>query len=255
MRLFLNLLSAIAVAALVPLDLVNRDLRTQTTIPSQLSTSNTIANFISSKYGFDGPQLSVVNNLSFEWWYFDAVSQNAQIAISVIFFTSVDSGFPLLSDSSDATSVLISYRLANGTVGFIPLFASEATIKTEGQGSSGEFVGTGVTWKGSSDLSSYRIEFDSPAIKGSFKLNSNVPAQFPCSPVLPGQSLLVAPNIGWNNAIPDADAYVDLTILGSKLKFDGSAYHDKVSNHPSIISSERIVQIFMILTEADLELG
>jgi hypothetical protein len=230
MKLFLNIISAIGITALAPLGLLNRDFGTQI-IPSQLSTGNTVANFLSTKYGLDGPQLSAVNSSSFDWWYFDAVSSDAQVAISVIFFTSVNTGFPLLTSSSNATSIVISYRFANGTLGFIPLFASDAVIKTTGQGSSGVFTGTGVSWKGTSDLSDYCVELDSPAIKGIFNLISRAPAHYPCSPVKTGQSLLVAPHIGWSNAIPDADAEVDLTVLGSKLKFKGSAYHDKVSPH------------------------
>jgi hypothetical protein len=38
----------------------------------------------------------------------------------------------------------------------------------------------------------------------------------------------VAPNVGWANAIPDANSWVNLEIFGSKLKFEGYGYHDKV---------------------------
>jgi hypothetical protein len=37
------------------------------------------------------------------------------------------------------------------------------------------------------------------------------------------------PNVGWANAIPDAQGTVDLEIGGSKLDFTGPAYHDQVS--------------------------
>lgn len=47
-----------------------------------------------------------------------------------------------------------------------------------------------------------------------------------------GQTLEVAPYIGWVNAVPDAMASVDLVIGGSKLSFTGVGYHDKVSMLP-----------------------
>jgi len=44
-----------------------------------------------------------------------------------------------------------------------------------------------------------------------------------------GVNLEVSPEIGWANAMPDADAIADFTILGEKLQFTGAGYHDKVN--------------------------
>jgi hypothetical protein len=41
--------------------------------------------------------------------------------------------------------------------------------------------------------------------------------------------MMVAPNIGWSNAIPDSAGDVDLSVNGEKFNFQGSAYHDHVS--------------------------
>ena len=40
--------------------------------------------------------------------------------------------------------------------------------------------------------------------------------------------MMVAPNIGWSNAIPDAVGDVDFHVNGEKYSFQGSAYHDHV---------------------------
>jgi hypothetical protein len=41
--------------------------------------------------------------------------------------------------------------------------------------------------------------------------------------------MMVAPNVGWSNAIPDAAGEVDFEVNGEKFQFNGSAYHDHVS--------------------------
>ena len=44
-----------------------------------------------------------------------------------------------------------------------------------------------------------------------------------------GETMEIMPNIGWANAVPDADSKVDFTIQGGRLAFTGPGYHDKVS--------------------------
>lgn len=46
----------------------------------------------------------------------------------------------------------------------------------------------------------------------------------------PGQRLNLGPTeiFGWLNALPDADAVVDLNVNGTKVQFSGLGYHDKV---------------------------
>lgn len=40
--------------------------------------------------------------------------------------------------------------------------------------------------------------------------------------------MMVAPNIGWSNAIPDAVGNVEFQVNGDKLCFQGVGYHDHV---------------------------
>jgi hypothetical protein len=40
--------------------------------------------------------------------------------------------------------------------------------------------------------------------------------------------MMVAPEIGWANAVPDGIADVDFTLSGTKVAWKGVGYHDKV---------------------------
>jgi hypothetical protein len=54
------------------------------------------------------------------------------------------------------------------------------------------------------------------------------PVHYPCGPAVAGQNMNLGAGIGWANAVPDAQAVVNLKINGSSLAFDGGGYHDKV---------------------------
>ena len=73
------------------------------------------------------------------------------------------------------------------------------------------------------------------------KMFQITPSHLPCSVLDSGSQpkrrreeqsqlrpLEVALDLGWSNPIPDALGTVDFTIDGSRLKFQGTAYHDKV---------------------------
>ncbi|KAG9233752.1 hypothetical protein BJ875DRAFT_377977 [Amylocarpus encephaloides] len=229
MKLFSPLVSALTVSAHVPPNLSRRDPPTTTkTIPVQLATGNIIAEFISSAHGLEAPKLSAANSTSYDWWYFHAASPDFQSAVAIVFFTAVNTAFPLLSSSIDVTSSAISYRFPNGTNNIIGGPANIAVVKTKGQGGSGDWNGTGMSWTGKPDLSAFTVEIDNDAfgVKGKLKMESTAPAHYPCGPVRPGQNMQLAPRIGWANAVPDGDGEIYFNIRGSRLRFKGSAYHD-----------------------------
>lgn len=118
----------------------------------------------------------------------------------------------------------------NGTRSAIYLDAKEAVVSTAEDGSSGTFKGTGAEWCGEPDMSFYRVTINAPAsgVVGTFDLKSVAPAHYPCGPAGSGVNMLVGPNTGWSNAVPDAIGDVDFNIAGSSLAFTGVAYHDKV---------------------------
>lgn len=71
------------------------------------------------------------------------------------------------------------------------------------------------------------------------------PAHYPCGLDGPGQTEQVLPNIGWANAVPDAQATASLTFFTddetaepTTLEFsDGAGYHDKNWGAQSFVSS------------------
>ncbi len=201
-------------------------------ISSQAAIGDIQASFTSATH-LDAPQLSGVNATSFEWWYFDVVSTDLTRSLVIVFYTALPSAFPFLPTSSTVTTVGIYATYPNGTVTGSYLDATEAVITTEGQGASGDFVGSGAKFQGTPNLSSYSISINaaSRGIVGTFNLKSRAPAHYPCGG-LPSSGLLqtseIGPHIGWSNAIPDATGAADITIFGSRLQFSGVAYHDKV---------------------------
>ncbi|KAH8775088.1 hypothetical protein BGZ57DRAFT_762719 [Hyaloscypha finlandica] len=198
------------------------------TVPSKPFPGNVNANTISKHDNLDGPQLSAVNESSYEWWYFDAVSTDRLSSLTIVFFTALASGFAFVDLTPDVTVVGIDFLFPNGTTNSIMLKADEAIITTVGQGASAVFENSGAKWTGTFDLSSYAVEINAPesGIVGTFDLKSLAPAHYACGKAHAGQRMMVAPNIGWSNAIPDAAGEVDFEVNGEKFQFNGSAYHD-----------------------------
>jgi hypothetical protein len=198
-------------------------------IPSTATAGPSTARFVSGTE-FDGPQVSPINSTSWDWWYFDAVSPDLKTALSIVFYNALPSGFPFLAPSDTVTIATLDCIFENGTQFYAVLEASEAIITTVGDGSSGCFEGTGASWIGAPDMTTYRVEINSPknGIVGTFELRSLAPAHYPCGTAEAGQSMMVGPNIGWSNAVPDAVGTVDFKIAGSDFAWTGVGYHDKV---------------------------
>jgi hypothetical protein len=155
------------------------NLRSRKVIPSAVFSGNVVANTISTNVNLDGPQLSAVNSSSYEWWYFDAVSQDLKSAITIVFYTALASGFGLIPPISNVTVVGVDFLFPNGTTGSIELTATEAVITTIYQGSSAVYKDTGAGWQGAPDLSYYEVKINSPenGVVGTFELKSIAPAQ------------------------------------------------------------------------------
>ncbi len=128
------LLQALSISALRTT--VRDDSKRTKIVPCTVFWGIVIANTV-SKYGYlDGPQLSVVNSSSYEWWYFDAVSTDHLSSITIVFYTALASGFGFITPTTDVTVVGLDFLFPNGTTSSIMLSASEAAITTKGQGSS-----------------------------------------------------------------------------------------------------------------------
>lgn len=78
-------------------------------------------------------------------------------------------------------------------------------------------------------MESYTITINSTYVSGTLSFESKAPAYYPCGPVEPGSDLVVAPSVGWANALADADALVSLFVGGTAIDWSDIGYHDKVS--------------------------
>ena len=71
------------------------------------------------------------------------------------------------------------------------------------------------------------------------RIIQRAPAHYPCDPNVPGVNQLHLPRFFWTNAIPDADAAVNLDINGTRVAFGGIGYHDKNWGDRSILQSPK----------------
>ncbi|KAK7222932.1 hypothetical protein V2G26_010935 [Clonostachys chloroleuca] len=78
-------------------------------------------------------------------------------------------------------------------------------------------------------MESYTITINSTYVSGTLSFESKAPAYYPCGPVEPGSDLVVAPSVGWANALADADAdaLVSLFVGGTAIDWSDIGYHDK----------------------------
>lgn len=144
-------------------------------VPPTFSLRPSVTQFEACAVGHDGPKVSPINGTTYDWWYFDAVSDDATQSLVVIFFTSSAAGFPFeFTSAVDATTVAVFATFADGTSSLTPLLATGATITAEGDEVSGTWHGAGASFTGSPDLSTYSVSVDSllGSVSGSFELES-----------------------------------------------------------------------------------
>lgn len=173
---------------------------------------------------FDGPMVGGINATSFEWWYFDAVSQNGEQEITVVFYRS-----QLFRALPEINYVEVAIVWPNGTTSLYEFGADSSSVTTAGYGASGVWNGTGLSFTGTSTLSEYTITFDSDIFKGSLAISSTAPAHYAdgLPPGNPKASPFAFPSIYWTNAIPAGAANCKLTVLGEAFTFqNGVGYHD-----------------------------
>jgi hypothetical protein len=141
-------------------------------IPADYSTDVLYESF--QGIALDSPKLDILNSSTWDWWYFDVVSYSLDQTISVVFTISDPVNFAAQDLFNETTFVQIHARFLNETR-YLNLFPAKlATIKTEGEGSWGQFVGSGMSWDGTADLSKYVLTFDDNelGINGSITLDS-----------------------------------------------------------------------------------
>lgn len=131
--------------------------------------------FTSGPSAADGPRVFPINATTFDWWYFDAVSDDGTQAVTVIFFTSSYIGFSFDPTSLiDPLNIYIFANFPNGTSTSFPVPAISVTVTTDDNGATGEWTGSGIGFQGASDLSTYNVTFDNAllGLTGSISLAS-----------------------------------------------------------------------------------
>lgn len=221
-----------------------------------------------SRLTLDAPQLNTINASVYDWWYFDAVAEdNPHESLVVAFFTSSVAAFPFLDPKEESVlNVFVWASFANGSSWAVSTPATLATVSIGGEfnasSSSGfgrKLASGGMLWKriyrfmrfpsmprSSQSRASWVwlrcVLHPSPSLSpGLFfvlTFSQRAPPHLPCGINSDTTSLQVAPNIGWVNLVPDAVGSVDVTIRGTRLKFQGAAYHDKVRGDSSLSSED-----------------
>ncbi|KAF7549495.1 hypothetical protein G7046_g8328 [Stylonectria norvegica] len=223
-------LGASAVADIVPSGPVVK------TVDNTIATGPSIAQWESLAAGFDGSHVSPINASSYEWWYFDVVSDDGLTSVVLTFYTAPTSGFLGGGPSNNILPVTITVGTpGNEYRGFYERsYATQAVIESYGNGASGQWLGTGYEFCGASDLSNYKVKVASASqlVSGTVNFKAIAPAHYNCGPVGAGQEMFAFPGLGNMIGISDAVAHVDLVVNGTVVKFTGLGYHDK--NHGNI---------------------
>ncbi|KAJ3542311.1 hypothetical protein NM208_g176 [Fusarium decemcellulare] len=193
--------------------------------PAAIAEGDVEVEFISTESPLDAPKITAVNDTTFDWWYFDALSANNQ---GLFLLFNLGGPNALLGGNNDAAAFASIHGIfENGTAWHETGTASTATVITSAEGSSsGIWEGTGASWTSTSD-SKYIVTLNGRIVKGVITLDSIASPHYPCGPVETGSDLVIAPGVGWSNPVPDADVYVDLQVNGQAFNFRGTGYHDK----------------------------
>lgn len=148
----------------------------QETIPPAVVNGSSHSTLTSGAYGFDGPKITPVNSTSWDWWYFDVVSEDAQSSAVVVFYTAPETGFVFAAaPTQNILEASLSLKLpGNEDLIYITNFAEKANVVTVKNGASGEWTGTGFSFEGSPDMREYTINIDDKTngVKGTVAFHS-----------------------------------------------------------------------------------
>ena len=128
-------------------------------IPITPASSASTGQFTWTGAGFDAPKVKSINSTAFDWWYFDAVSPNADYSLVLVFFAATSGGlWPGAPGPSEyVTWADLSITLPDGSVHSNAVVGEEYAVVTVNDGSSGVLGTSGWAWTGSPDMSKYLI--------------------------------------------------------------------------------------------------
>jgi hypothetical protein len=146
------------------------------TIPSTVQSGASSMQTRSNQGPFDRPKLDFINATSFDWWYFDVAGYDRRASIVFAFYTAslyslgASPTPPTPTEGINFVSVYGSFP--NGTLFSTQVNAGDVIVTTVGEGSSGNWTGSGVGWVGTPDLSSWTVTIDTPQFKGKVLMKS-----------------------------------------------------------------------------------
>lgn len=134
----------------------------QAIIPPAVANASSHSTLTSGFYGFDAPKISPINSTSWDWWYFDVVSEDAQSSAVVVFYTAPETGFIFAQAPEDS---ILEASLQLKIPGYeetlsIANFAQKATVVSAKNGASGDWAGAGFSFVGSPDMKEYVVSID-----------------------------------------------------------------------------------------------
>ena len=176
---------------------------------------------------FDSPMVTGFNETVSENWSFDAASHDGKASI-VLYLTR-----GTVASNIAAQRGLISIAWANGTRYMENAFVDTSTLTTCPKTTTGTWTNNAgnITWgfSASKDFKQSVATIKSPTINGTFKLKSRGPPIYPGGLVYPDSraSVLLAPEMYWQEQFPVADAEVHLSIRDTPFDLYGVGGRDK----------------------------
>ncbi|EXK80216.1 hypothetical protein FOQG_15230 [Fusarium oxysporum f. sp. raphani 54005] len=172
--------------------------------------------------GAGSVQVYKPNSTSYEWWYFDAVSDD--LKSSVVFQPDWN-----YANETAPLTVRMSFSFEDNSTSSLTFPGPEVYFSTVGHGVSAIAKDGSFSWVAKPDMSAYSMELKYPEhnITGRIHYQSVAPAHGPCSAAVSGAPLDISWDLFWVNPLPDAQVTVDMVVNGSAFAFQGIGYHDK----------------------------
>lgn len=146
------------------------------TIPATASNHISEVEFVAKENGLDAPHVTPINASTYDWWYFDVVSEDQGYNVVVTFFAAPGSAFAF--SGAPATDITEAYLFVSTPEN--PMYidesipATKALVVSVGNGASGIWEGSGFAFAGTPDMSEYEVTINSPQIgvKGTIIMKS-----------------------------------------------------------------------------------
>lgn len=123
-----------------------------------------LVQFTAEDNTLDAPHISAVNSTVYDWWYFNAVSADSALALTVVFYTLTDNAFIYIEQNTSDVYVSVSALLPNGTTLHDTIApANQALIFSGGnlrESASGQWIGANASFWGASDLKTFGLQLD-----------------------------------------------------------------------------------------------